>query len=111
MKASTSIVLRWIVAVLIFTDFSVAILKVVNENRAKGKPAVIEGYTAWSDEVLESASLIPVQDGIRADDRTMSSAGNTAARRLTTRFSICSRRIATAFSIIVSDDWETDVRS
>ena len=60
MNPTTSIVLRWIVAIVIFSDFSGAILKVVKENRDKGKPVMIKGYTPWSEEVLESAPSRPI---------------------------------------------------
>ncbi len=65
MNLTTSIVLRWVVALIIFLDFSNSTYKMVEKVRDKGKPVVVEGYTPWSDEVLESASLIPVQDGGR----------------------------------------------
>jgi len=65
MSKNRFIVARWIVAALILGDFSNAIYQVVKENRAKGAPPVIENYKPWSDEILESAATLPVQDGGR----------------------------------------------
>jgi len=65
MSASRFIIARWIVAALILSDFTSTVFNVVRENQAKGEPPVIEGYSAWSEEILESAGKLPVQDGGR----------------------------------------------
>lgn len=56
---------RWVAAVLALIAFSTAIYHVIVDNRPKGELRVIEGYTPWSEEIMESAGKLPVQDGGR----------------------------------------------
>ena len=65
MSSSRFIIGRWVAAVLALFAFSTAIYHVVVDNKPKGELRVIEDYKPWSDEILESAGKLPVQDGGR----------------------------------------------
>lgn len=65
MNPSRFIIGRWVAALLALIAFSTAIYHVIVDNRPKGELRVIEGYTPWSQEILESAGKLPVQDGGR----------------------------------------------
>ncbi|MGB0293159.1 MAG: hypothetical protein ACPGIA_11340, partial [Luteolibacter sp.] len=56
---------RWIAAAIAMLGFATAIYHVVVDNRPKGELRQVEGYTPWSEEILASASTLPVQDGGR----------------------------------------------
>lgn len=56
---------RWIAAAIAMLCFATAIYHVVVDNRPKGELRQVKGYTPWSEEILASASTLPVQDGGR----------------------------------------------
>lgn len=65
MSSSRFIIGRWVAAALALLAFSTAIYHVVVDNKPKGELRVIKDYEPWSEEILESAGKLAVQDGGR----------------------------------------------
>lgn len=65
MNSKRFIIGRWVAAVLALGGFSFAIYQVVVDNMPKGYVRVVNEYTPWSDEFIETAATLPVQDGGR----------------------------------------------
>lgn len=65
MRSTHSIIGRWVAAVIALLAMTAAIYNVVVDNKPKGEVREIEGYVAWSDETIELAQELPLQDGGR----------------------------------------------
>lgn len=56
---------RVIAGILAFVGMLAVFYNLVVDNMPKGEVRVVEGYTPWSEETLNAAEMIPVQDGGR----------------------------------------------
>jgi ABC-type transport system involved in cytochrome c biogenesis permease subunit len=65
MSNSSSKIGRWIAAVLAFVGLAAIFYNLVVDNMPKGEVRKIDGYTPWSQETIEAAETIPIQNGGR----------------------------------------------
>ena len=56
---------RWAAAVLVFVGLGAILYQVIADNTPKGDVRKIADYTPWSQETLEIAETIPIQNGGR----------------------------------------------
>jgi len=56
---------RIVAGILAFGGMLAVFYNLVYDNMPKGEVRVVEGYTPWSQEILDAAEMIPVQDGGR----------------------------------------------
>ncbi|HVJ45423.1 MAG TPA: hypothetical protein VM511_03485, partial [Luteolibacter sp.] len=64
-KRNFSMVGRWIAGGLIFILLVALLLQVAKDNLPKGEVRDVPGYVPWSEETIELASTLPVQEGGR----------------------------------------------
>jgi ABC-type transport system involved in cytochrome c biogenesis permease subunit len=56
---------RIVAGVLAFGGMLAVFYNLIYDNMPKGEVRVVDGYTPWSQEILDAAEVIPVQDGGR----------------------------------------------